>query len=368
MTRLHLYVFSARGLGIADLLLQGLRQNPWPDRQTVVELYAPKALLQRRQYKQAKSYELLASALAVSWQEAASLIFIGAAGIAVRGIAPFLRHKSCDPAVVVLDPAGQYAISLLSGHWGGANSLARHIARQINAQPVLTTASDADNQFALDLALQQCGLKIVDWGALPRLQALLLEGQKLALYDPWRILPEYACLERKTSLLLKPGEPCAAIDWRKQRPAPNLLRVALPILYVGIGCRKGISVFKLQSALRELLNKLDAEELAIASFATVTEKLQETAMQALAETYNLPLEGYTAEELARVETPNPSMACARRFAVKPFSVCEAAAISAAKKAGHRAFLLLPKQRINASMTFAIAIAMPGQKQCQPRFL
>ena len=90
------------------------------------------------------------------------LIFIGAAGIAVRLIAPYLKDKLTDPAVVVVDEAGKFAISLLSGHVGGANRLAEQTAALLNAVPVVTTASDVRGRTAIDVWAADHGLVITD--------------------------------------------------------------------------------------------------------------------------------------------------------------------------------------------------------------
>ena len=91
-----------------------------------------------------------------------ALVFVGAAGIAVRAIAPCLRHKSTDPAVVVVDEAGRYAVPILSGHLGGANDLARRIAALTGAEAVLTTATDVNGVFAADQWARRQGL-LVPW-------------------------------------------------------------------------------------------------------------------------------------------------------------------------------------------------------------
>ena len=99
------------------------------------------------------------------FQEADALIFIGACGIAVRSIAPFVRDKKTDPAVVVIDEQGKYAVSLLSGHLGGANALTRKAAEILDAEPVITTATDVNQVFAVDKRLQT-GRKNLRWTSL----------------------------------------------------------------------------------------------------------------------------------------------------------------------------------------------------------
>ena len=113
-----------------------------------------------------------------------------AAGIVVRGIAPHLRGKNLDPAVVVVDEAGQFAISLLSGHLGGANELAREVAQILQATPVITTASDVQGLPALDLAAVRAGLAIENPVAVRSVQMALLSGLSLHLVDPDGYLAE----------------------------------------------------------------------------------------------------------------------------------------------------------------------------------
>ena len=108
------------------------------------------------------TFDRVATVFQEAFRQGENLVCIMAAGIVVRGIAPHLTGKDQDPAVVVVDEAGRFAVSLLSGHLGGANELARQVAQILNATPVITTASDVQGLPALDLVAQRAGLPIED--------------------------------------------------------------------------------------------------------------------------------------------------------------------------------------------------------------
>lgn len=112
-----------------------------------------------------------------------AIIFVGATGIAVRAIAPFIHGKAVDPAVLVIDEAGRYVISLLSGHLGGANALARTAATLIEAEPVITTATDAESAFAVDTFAKENGFLLTDLRKAKEVSAKVLRGEKLRIYS-----------------------------------------------------------------------------------------------------------------------------------------------------------------------------------------
>ena len=291
----------------------------------------------------------------------------------MRALAPLLEHKSADAPVLVLDPAGQHVISLLAGHWGGGNALARHVAALLKAVPVITTASDAAPAAppALDLLLRDAGLLPVDWNRLPATQAALLEGGQLPLWDPCHAVPDHPGLLRLPTAEdpatagtdacpppHSPAGPLVAAHWRRLEPQPATLRVAVPRLVLGLGCRKNVPADLVQNAVRGLLEQQGLEPLALTALATVHEKLQEPALKALAQSLHLPLLGFAAADLAHCTTPNPSAAAGRRFDQPPFSVCEAAALLAATQifpAG-TARLILPKTTEQGQLTMAVALS------------
>ncbi|WP_300124718.1 cobalamin biosynthesis protein [Desulfovibrio sp.] len=306
-----------------------------------------------------------AEAMARDFHQFRGHVIIGAAGIAVRALAPLLRHKSGDPPVVVLDAGGRFAVSLLSGHWGGGNSLARHVARLLGGEAVITTASDAvsGGPPALDELARAAGLRILDWDKLPRVAAALLEGWPVPLSDPLSCLP----VAREPRFLRgaeKAGGdiPLVRIHWRLMPPEPGLLRMAPPLLHAGVGCRRGVDAASIVSAVRETLAGHGLETAALASLATVAEKAGEPGLRDAARRLGVPLLAYPAPQLAAMPVPHPSVAAGARFGLPPFSVCEGAALLAAQEARPhgRALLLAPKTVFQGRITVAVAVCQ-GEK-------
>lgn len=116
-----------------------------------------------------------------------ALVFVGAVGIAVRAIAPFVQNKSTDPAVVAVDEAGRFAVPLLSGHLGGANDLARRIGRLCGAVSVITTATDVNGVFAVDEWARRQGCAVVNQDAIKTVSGRLLAGELVRVRCPWPI-------------------------------------------------------------------------------------------------------------------------------------------------------------------------------------
>ncbi len=371
------YALSQSALPLAQRLATCLAASPWslprqPLWQTQennsadisrVQLFTPARFCPA----EATAFDKIGPLLAQTFPRFAAHAFIGATGIAVRALAPLLKHKSTDAPVLVLDPAGQFVISLLAGHWGGGNELSRHVAALLQAAPVITTASDSTPTppIALDVLLRDAGLLPVDWKRLPAAQAALLEGSQLHLWDPCHAVPDQPVLLRMAVAETDTQPPAhagqlVAAHWRRLEPQPATLRVAVPRLVLGLGCRKDVPADMVMDAVHNLLEQHQLEPLALAALATVHDKLQEPALLALAESLHLPLRGFAASDLARCPTPNPSAAAGKRFELPPFSVCEAAALLGASQifpAGTPR-LLLPKTTVLGQLTMSIALARP----------
>ena len=276
-----------------------------------------------------------------------SHVFIFSTGIAVRMIAPLLASKLSDPAVVVLDELGYHAISLISGHLGGANRLAREIAGTVNAVPVITTATDINGLPSMDMVAQAAGVFIETPGAIKTANMKLLKGEQLNVHDPSGfVLP----LIPDASVTTDPDRPFdVACDWKDTTVPRGTLVFRPRILFVGIGCNRNTSLQDIHTFLCRVFRGHDLSLNAIAGLATTEVKADEQGILALGGKLGRPIRFYSKDELNSVETiENPSKMAEKHIGVK--SVCEAAAILSALKGR----LIVPKQKTR-DVTLAVAV-------------
>ena len=272
------------------------------------------------------------------WSHYHSFAFIMATGIVVRTVAPHLAGKERDPAVVVLDEAGQFAISLLAGHLGGANRLAVELAAASGGTPVITTATDVNGLTAWDEAARQAGLRVEPVGHIKHLNSLLLEGGRIALVDRrGRVAPLFANtpgieVHSTFAAALQSGATGLVFVTHRLIPdldrRPNLLALRPLDLVVGIGCNRGTSADEIEAVV---VNELGRAFLAFASvgrLASVQEKADEAGLLEFAARHALPLDFFTAAQLNIVAAPSPDSPHALA-AVGARGVCEPAAILAA---------------------------------------
>lgn len=278
-------------------------------------------------------------------------IFIMAAGIVVRCIAGHLNHKTTDPAVVVCDEAGRFAVSLVSGHLGGANGLAREAARITGGQAVITTATDVNQVPAIDLIAVENRLTIENPAAIKSVNMALIDGSAIRIHDPYekvvRHLPPEP-IEFTAPDAFVESRAGIFVDHMRLDLPPQVLILRPRSLVAGMGCNRGTAVGEMHDLLEETFTGNHLAISSLRALATVDLKAEEPGLLALAESLNVPLLTFTREQLNHAApVPNPSAMVEKHIGVK--SVCEAAALLAT----HQGRLIVPKHK-TANATLAVA--------------
>jgi len=269
-------------------------------------------------------------------------------------VSGLLEDKTVDPAVVVLDQDGRFAISLVSGHIGGANELARKVARITGGQAVITTASDLQDRPAIDLAAKSAGLLIENSGILSRIQAAILDEEPLWIFDPDELLLKHLPADhglRVISDFEEPGALRAGLGiWVSELLSPRsvrCLKLRPANLVIGIGCNRGTASEEIIGFIGKKLKENRLAPLSIKHFATMDIKSNERGLLDAARAFDRPIHFYARKEIEGIAVPNPSETVARHIGAK--SVCEASALLSA---GTRE-LLVPKRKAR-NCTMAVA--------------
>lgn len=227
------------------------------------------------------------------FSEADGLVFVGAVGIAVRAVAPYIEKKWKDPAVVAVDECARFAVPLLSGHLGGANSLARAISEVCGAQAVVTTATDVNGVFAVDEWARCQGMSVVDPRHIKLISAKLLAGGNVKVYCPYSI--EGDCPPGVELTEKMPAD--VAVSVRKE---DAVLSLVPKVVVLGVGCRKGVSHDTIESVLERFLQESGLYEEAVCAVASIDLKKEEPGLLAFCRAHGWAFETYTAEELREV--------------------------------------------------------------------
>jgi len=228
-----------------------------------------------------------------------ALIFVGAAGIAVRAIAPYIRSKSTDPAVVVVDEGGQFAVPILSGHLGGANDLARKISALCGAQAVITTATDVNGVFAVDEWARRQNCAVLNPEGIKNVSGALLAGGQVEISTRWPIA----------------GEP----------PERITLRLIPRIVTLGVGCKRDTPLEALEAVFSALLEREKIYEKAVCQVCSIDLKKNEPGLLAFCEQHSLPFMTFSAAELSAVEGDFPASEFVRQVTGVD-NVCQRAAV------------------------------------------
>lgn len=285
-----------------------------------------------------------AAVLAREWRDAHAFVVVGACGLVTRLIAPLLSDKHIDPAVVVLDPQGRFAIPLLGGHQAGGEELSQRVAALLGGNAVLTGSSGASGRLALDQFGAAWGWRrgAGDWSSL--MQTAARQEGRVVLSQTggsrlWQTLPAAAAIGGTDGTPLGQAAP--------DQSGPDLVigpqlgpgcRWHPPCLWLGVGCERGTSLSLLERLVDGQLAAAGLAPEAVAGLASVDRKGDEPALLDLAARRRWPLRLFSSEALAAVPVPNPSAVVAAEMGTA--SVAEAASLLAAGAGGQ---LLHPKQ-------------------------
>lgn len=291
----------------------------------------------------AKHYSRLADAVGDAFSRYDALIFFSAIGIAVRLIAPHLQSKLLDPAVVVVDDCSIYAVSLLSGHVGGANALTYQIADALKAQPIVTTATDVNKLLAPDVIARELGLKPYPKSMIERINSSLLAHRPISYYiDKSFARAEFfrqKLGERSIESKIVTVDEAFSIRGLGVFITPQALPICEKLMYLhpcrliaGIGCRRGVPEEEIKSALSAACELIGQEISAVSLIASAIVKADEKGIIALADHLQIPARFFRNEELEnKIKEYDLDQSDFVKSKIGVGNVCSAAAISCVER-------------------------------------
>lgn len=288
------------------------------------------------------------------FNDADGIIYVGATGIAVRAIAPYVVSKTSDPAVVVVDEGGNFAISLLSGHLGGGNDLARQIAAVCGATSVITTATDINGVFAVDEWAKHQRCHILNPHRIKTVSGALLRGENVIIrcFVPIEGQPPEGVCQGMEAADVVVDIRVDGNRGRCENPTePSVkepLKLIPQIAVLGIGCRRGISCQQLEESFRQLLQETGIAETAICQAASIDLKKDEEGLLEFCRNHGFPFVTYPADELETVQGDFSASEFVRNT-IGVDNVCERSAVLASKG------VLCRKKIAGNGVTMALAL-------------
>ena len=316
-----------------------------------------------------QTFPSYAQFMAAHFREYDLFVFIGAMGICIRSIAPFIKDKYTDPAILCVDSTGRFVISVLSGHIGGANDWARRVAAITGGEAVVTTQSDNTGLWALDTLARRFDWRTAASHAdMNRMISLFVGNQPTALLLDVK--------DRGTDYLERTLPEHVSVFYRFEDIRPEAFRLIIavtpfiytanvPILYyrprvlhVGIGCRRDSVPEGVAEHMAAVMEAHRLSPLSVRSVATIELKKDEPLFHALAQTWEAEKHVYRADELADITVPNPSQKVFDTTGV--WGVSE----STAQRASGFGPLVMEKQKgvLSASSDFTLAVALDADAQ------
>jgi cobalt-precorrin 5A hydrolase len=355
--RIALVVLTRDGLELALRVQQSLDDD--------VHVYASQRALktssQEAEVNALTSFDSVGLLLADLWETSSQIVLFFALGAAIRLIAPLLRDKQSDPGVVVIDDVGKFAISVISGHQGGANDLTGQCAHLLGAISVVTTASEVHNTLAVDLLGDTMGWHIEDPSQVTRVSAAIVNREPVAIFQEagqrswWKNThPWPRNLVRVNGLYEVRAASFAALLVISDRLIEGLLEglptvvFRPPSLVLGVGCQRGVSFTALDGFIKTTLKAHRLAFQSIGVLASADIKADEVALQKLAQQYSWRFETHTVEELKAVPAIATPSERVQQLIGTP-SVSEAAALLSSRSGQ----LIVCKHK-GEGMTLAVA--------------
>lgn len=303
-----------------------------------------------------------------TFESADALVFVGAVGIAVRAIAPYVKSKVTDPAVVVIDDRGLYVIPILSGHIRGANNLAREIAGAIGAKAIITTSTDINGVLGIDEWAVNNGMIINNPSAIKRVSAKLIEGKSIKIASIYKITKDNN--EATENIEIHDFRPSinineirseydVIIDYHRIISEKNSDGSSSPLhliprtLIVGIGCKRGTSKEAIAAAYMKLLKSNNIDNKAICGFASIDLKSNEQGLLDFAAEEGIDISFYTTDELNSVEGDYTGSDFVQKVTGTD-NICERSAVFRGEKGSS---IIVKKTRFDG-ITMAIAEKVP----------
>lgn len=280
-----------------------------------------------------------------------ALVFIGATGIAVRAIVGLPQDKLKDSPVLVVDEKGQFVIPLLSGHVGGANALARKIAKKLGGTAIITTATDINEKFAVDVFARENNLRIMNHRGIAQISSKVLAGEMIRIGIEQDLLVDRDsydtyCASHLGEIEIQNAD---ADVWIGATPKPGATLWLLPTRYVlGVGCRKGKDAASLQAFFERIIAQSGISAGEILCVASVDVKEDEPGIVELAHALDVPFVTYPAAFLD-VQPGEFEESEFVRATIGVGNVCERAAIAATNGIGK----LVVRKQAEDGMTMAL---------------
>lgn len=285
------FAFTKKGANLAETLLHLLENEQYN-----VTIYT------KKEYAISASNRIIHQNLKDITEQVFSecrlIIFVSALGIAVRAIAPFVKDKTKDPAVLCMDDGANFIISVLSGHIGGANQITNKLAKKLHATPVITTATDTSGIFSVDEWAVNHSMVISNITMAKKVSKYLLDEKEVGLSTDFRIkgtLPKGIILQDGGEIGI-----CISLDETKM-PFGHTLHLIPKIVSIGIGCRKDTPLESIEAAALTVLQQEKININAICGVGSIDLKQNEKGLIEFAEKHHLPLHFYSAKELMQAE-------------------------------------------------------------------